>query len=137
MKWKRSKKPPSEQKPRDDQPTSGSRATCDVTKNDVIDASLDTSEDIDDVMDENIDVTELDYSDDEREEEDEEREERFQQGAGLVEGRGLEGGSGQGAGLGCAPVHLGMPHSGDQDMLMNLHNIHKQSDVLNMVEPMH
>ncbi|CAG5126131.1 unnamed protein product [Candidula unifasciata] len=113
MKWKRSKKSSSDPKPRPEESTNQKLLSSEANKpNDHTDASLDTSDErdecgLDDIGNENIDVTELDYEDEEDESPSQVRVCRSLPGGGQV-----------------------------QDVLQNLH-IHKNSDILNMIEPMH
>ena len=128
MKWKRSKKSGSDLKPRPEEQAANQVPTIDTcagSKFDgTMDTSLDTSEErddcgMDDLGNENIDVTELDFD-----EEDEEGE-----GTG-VSSRADDPMSAQ---L-CRPL---VTHSGKEaEVLQNL-QFHKNGDVLNIVEPMH
>ncbi|GFS19341.1 hypothetical protein ElyMa_003286800 [Elysia marginata] len=128
MKWKRSKKSGSEMKPRSEEQAANQVPTIDTcagSKFDItMDTSLDTSEERencvdDDLGNENIDVTELDYEDEDEE------------GEGTGDNSGLE--EPMSAQL-CRPL---LPHPGKEtEVLQNL-QFHKNNDILNMVEPMH
>ncbi|RUS76992.1 hypothetical protein EGW08_015249 [Elysia chlorotica] len=131
MKWKRSKKSGSDVKPRSEEQAANQVPTIDTcagSKFDVaMDTSLDTSEEredlamIDDVGNENIDVTELDYD-----EEDEEGEATVAVGSPADDSMSAQ--------QLCRPL---VGHSGKEaDVLHNL-QFHKTNDVLSMVEPMH
>ncbi|BFZ22754.1 hypothetical protein BsWGS_25793 [Bradybaena similaris] len=112
MKWKRSKKSSSDSKPRPEE-SANQKLSSDASKpHDHTDVSLDTSDErdecgLDDIGNENIDVTELDYEDDE-----------VDSPSQVRMCRSLPGG---GPG---------------QEVLQNLH-IHKNSDILNIIETMH
>nr|AGC24172.1 Mnx [Lymnaea stagnalis] len=112
MKWKRSKKSSSDPKPRHDDSANQNKHLADRRKpDDATDASLDTSDEKDeggseDIGNENIDVTEIDYDDDDDTD---------------VLGHGDL----------CRTAQ-----AKEQDMMHGLPFL-KNSDALNMIEPMH
>ncbi|GFO37256.1 L-asparaginase-like [Plakobranchus ocellatus] len=127
MKWKRSKKSVNDMKPRPEEHAANQVPTIDTcagSKLDVtMETSLDTSDErdecvLDDAGNENIDVTELDYDDEENE----------------GEATGVHGEPASISSHLCRPL---VTHAGKDTEILHNFQFHKSADMLNMVEPMH